>query len=88
MAAQSHFVGELFKRQPLGLSLVLFGGIAFAYVAFTFEPGVVSRLLIRVGVIVMFLAWGVGGPMTIRAASRIRAEQRFRDSQRTGQPWE
>jgi hypothetical protein len=88
MPVQPSFVAELFKRQPLGVSLVLLGAIAFLFVAVSFEAGIEVGSLLGVGVVVAFLAWLVGGPLTIRAASRIRAERRSRENERTAQPWQ
>ena len=81
------FVAELFKRQPLGVALVVVGAIALAFVAVSFEAKLNVGPFLGIGVLVTFLAWVVGGPLTIRAASRIQAERRGRASERSSQPW-
>ncbi len=88
MATRPSFVAELVQRQPLGVSLVLVGLVAFVFVAVSFEAGHNVGPLLGAGVIVTFLAWLVGGPLTLRAASRIQAERRIRVSERTEQPWQ
>ena len=88
MPAQPFFVAELVKRQPLGVSLVLLGGVAFVFVAVSFEAHFDVGPLLGAGVVVTFLAWLVGGPLAIRAASRIHAERRSRANERAAQPWQ
>jgi hypothetical protein len=81
------FVAELFKRQPLGVALVVVGALALVFVAVTFEAKLNDGPLLGAGVLVAFFAWVVGGPLTIRTASRIQAERRGRASERSSQPW-
>jgi hypothetical protein len=81
------FVAELFKRQPLGVALVAVGVFALIFVAVALEAKLNVGPPLGIGVLVTFFAWVVGGPLTIRAASRIQAERRGRASERSSQLW-
>ena len=88
MSDTQPFIAELFKRQPLGLLLVVVGALSLAFVAVCFERELNVGPFLGIGVVVAFLAWLVGGPLVLREASRIQTERRARESQRTTQPWQ
>ena len=72
MANPQNFVAELFKRQPLGTALVVLGALSLVFVAVCFEASLSVGPLFGIGVVITFLSWVVGGPLALRAASRIQ----------------
>src|SRR3954467_10480868 len=72
VAEQRHFIAELFKRQPLGVFLVVVGALSFIFTTIAFEAKLDVGPMLGGSVVITFLAWVVGFPLVHRAAWRLQ----------------